>query len=785
MPARFGTTAASLYVGYSGAGNSLVISNGGVVNSYGSDNYNGSGYIGYTNSNNNSVRVTDTGSVWNVSGDLYVGSAGVGNSLMISNGGQVVVSGYGYVGSGSGGSNNSVLVTGSNSVWNIAGLVVGISGAGSSMVINNGGQVVSYDGYVGSGGSNNSVLVTGSNSVWNIAGLYVGSSGAGNSLVISNGGKVVNDYGLAGFGYVGYEGSSNCVLVTDTGSVWNVRGELYVGYSGAGNSLVISNSGQVVNGGGYVGDNSSSSNSSVLVTGLGSVWSNSSYLYVGYSGAGNSLVISNGGKVNNDFGIVGFDSGSSNNSVLVTGSNSVWNISGDLDLGSCGASNRLTVAGGGVLASNMFVTYYSFNNLARVDSGSVIVTNALGNGSLVVGRAGGKAELILNGGTVTVDALIATNPNSVVQFNGGVLNSAGTSVTNGQTFFVGNGTNVAKFHLLGGVHSFAGEGGCGGGGVRVDIYSGFNTSGGGAPYSGLAGSFYSTGVSFATDNGYSWHPFCLSEFGADITGSLSVASTGSYTFSLNSDDGSLLFIDGSLVVTNGGPHTPQVASGSATLTAGIHPFEVQFFECCGGPSGVNLILPAGVSYVQTNSICLGLGLRIRANALLSGCGTINGSVLVDSNALVLANCGGTLTFTGILTNNGTMRAVTGSVLEFYGPVVNNGIIDIMDGTTNFHSSFVNNGTVVDASYFRVVSITRQADDINIAWTTVGGDSYVVQVTAGAADGSYSNNFTDLSLAIAVPGSGLGTTNYLDVGGAKNMPARYYRIQLSSPMPVDP
>ena len=133
-----------------------------------------------------------------------------------------------------------------------------------------------------------------------------------------------------------------------------------------------------------------------------------------------------------------------------------------------------------------------------------------------------------------------------------------------------------------------------------------------------------------------------------------------------------------------------------------------------------------------------------------------------------------------------MRAVNGTTLEFYGPVVNNGIIDIMDGATNFYSSFINNGTVVDASYFRVVGITRQADDINITWTTVGGDSYVAQVTAGAAYGSYStNNFTDLSPAIAIPGSGLGTTNYLDVGGATNMPARYYRIRLSSPMPPDP
>jgi hypothetical protein len=244
----------------------------------------------------------------------------------------------------------------------------------------------------------------------------------------------------------------------------------------------------------------------------------------------------------------------------------------------------------------------------------------------------------------------------------------------------------------------------------------------------------------------------LGGFGADITGSFSVASSNSYTFSLNSACGSLLFIDGSLVVTNGSGCSgwPQAASGSATLTAGVHPFEVQFFAVPGSyaQSGLDLILPAGVSYVQRNS-------------------------------------SGVLTFTGSVTNNGTLRAVNGTTLEVYGPVVNNGIIDIMDGTTNFHSSFINNGTVVDASYFSVVGITPQTNDIDITWTTAGGDNYVVQVAAGAADGSYSNNFTDLSPAIAIPGSGLGTTNYLDVGGATNMPARYYRIHLLSPTPIDP
>ena len=133
--------------------------------------------------------------------------------------------------------------------------------------------------------------------------------------------------------------------------------------------------------------------------------------------------------------------------------------------------------------------------------------------------------------------------------------------------------------------------------IDVDIFSGHTTTGGGAPYSGLVGSFTSPDILFATNTGYAWHPFGQSAFGADLTGFLSVAADDTYTFTLNSDDGSLLFIDAALVVDNGGPHSPTIVSNSTFLTAGIHPFEVQFFEDFSGPSGVDLTLPSGVTYV--------------------------------------------------------------------------------------------------------------------------------------------------------------------------------------------
>lgn len=134
--------------------------------------------------------------------------------------------------------------------------------------------------------------------------------------------------------------------------------------------------------------------------------------------------------------------------------------------------------------------------------------------------------------------------------------------------------------------------------ITVEIYSGHGTAGGGLPYSGLVGSFQSPDILFATSTGYAWHPFGLDDFGALITGNLAVGANGLYTFTLNSDDGSVLYIDGGLVVNNGSAHAPETAIGSTFLTAGIHSFWVEFFECCGGPSGVDLYLPQGVTYAE-------------------------------------------------------------------------------------------------------------------------------------------------------------------------------------------
>lgn len=72
-------------------------------------------------------------------------------------------------------------------------------------------------------------------------------------------------------------------------------------------------------------------------------------------------------------------------------------------------------------------------------------------------------------------------------------------------------------------------------------------------------------------------PF-IDDFLALVDGSFLVEIPGEYAFRLSSDDGSQLWIGGSMVINHDGLHGAEAKTGVATLTAGAHPFQVKFFE---------------------------------------------------------------------------------------------------------------------------------------------------------------------------------------------------------------
>ena len=87
------------------------------------------------------------------------------------------------------------------------------------------------------------------------------------------------------------------------------------------------------------------------------------------------------------------------------------------------------------------------------------------------------------------------------------------------------------------------------------------------------------------------------------TGNLRVPKDGKYTFFLESDDGSRLFIDGKQVIANGGRHHMTEKSGEVELTTGQHSIKVEYFEnevdagCIFSwqpPSGSKVIVPSEV-----------------------------------------------------------------------------------------------------------------------------------------------------------------------------------------------
>ena len=83
-------------------------------------------------------------------------------------------------------------------------------------------------------------------------------------------------------------------------------------------------------------------------------------------------------------------------------------------------------------------------------------------------------------------------------------------------------------------------------------------------------------------------------------GKIAIPADGVYRFATRSDDGSYVYIDGQLVVDNGGVHGMQIREGTIQLTRGFHDLEVRYFQQSGAsdmallwtpPGGVREIVP--------------------------------------------------------------------------------------------------------------------------------------------------------------------------------------------------
>jgi fibro-slime domain-containing protein len=88
------------------------------------------------------------------------------------------------------------------------------------------------------------------------------------------------------------------------------------------------------------------------------------------------------------------------------------------------------------------------------------------------------------------------------------------------------------------------------------------------------------------------------------TGVVRVPKDGTYTFTINSDDGSRVFIDDKEVIDHGGVHAMEEKSEDVTLTAGDHKIKVEFFENEGGAGCILMWSAAGVDQVVVPATAL-------------------------------------------------------------------------------------------------------------------------------------------------------------------------------------
>jgi len=427
-----------VFVGNSGYANSLAIDAGGQV-------YGGYGFIGTDPltgvASNNSVRVSGASSIWHNSADLYVGYLSSSNSLIIDSGG-MVSNNFGFIGfdDGSfGSSSNKVLVTGAGSVWsNAADLVIGHGNGSSSnsLTIAAGGVVFNNYATIGKDftANNNTVLVTGSGSIWtNSFDLYIGETGSFNSLTIASSGMVFSANGTIGSDANAH---NNMAVVTGAGSSWINNGDLWIGWRGSYNSLIITSSGLVANANGYIGDGTNAGNNSVVVAN-GAVWSGGN-LFVGNNGFGNSVVITNGGQVSYNNSYVGRTTFASNNSALVSGSGSIWTNSGEIRVGDFGSSNSLTIANSGVAVDG-------FGYIGAVDGASNNSALVSGSGSIwgstngfAVGYGGSFNSLVITNGGVVLNATTGgVGILSSAVFNSALISGSGSAWSNASGFAVG------------------------------------------------------------------------------------------------------------------------------------------------------------------------------------------------------------------------------------------------------------------------------------------------------------------------------------------------------------
>ncbi|WP_346189911.1 family 20 glycosylhydrolase [Rubritalea halochordaticola] len=125
-------------------------------------------------------------------------------------------------------------------------------------------------------------------------------------------------------------------------------------------------------------------------------------------------------------------------------------------------------------------------------------------------------------------------------------------------------------------------------------------------------------------------------FACRFTGYIKVPQSGPYTFSLASDDGSLLRIGGNTIIDHDGPHGYSAKTGTVLLQTGIYPIDIGYLEVGGAerldikvttPGGSTGDLPASILFHKEGA----LSTNTKLTTELPASGKHKASHIIDGN----------------------------------------------------------------------------------------------------------------------------------------------------------
>ena len=727
------------------------------------------------------------------------------NSLVVSNGGALLIT-------------NSVLFLGTPNFGNLYD-------DGNVTLI--GGTIITTNSYIAVGNVGVGGLTISTGKL--VAGiLYVGYDfGSQGTLTVVNGSQLIGTNGFSPV-YLGFSGSGQ---LTISNSTWLGGSDLYLGFSpGTQGTLLMKNA--TVMFPSSVGVASSLGSTGTVWQSGGQLVVTNGAISVGYAGVG-QMTVSNGGWLSREV-VVGYSPGSSGTLTLVGGTNQ---LTGFLTIagqgGASGVTGAVWVTGGQLVITNS----NSSTVVGNVGHGQMMVSNAtwLANVVEVGAFSSSQGALTLMDSTVTTSNIFAVGAEDTTATGAVWLTRGQLNLTNGPTYVgwigvgqmaVSNGTWRANNVIVGYQPGSQGTLTIAGG---TNILSSGLTVGAGL---GATGALWLTGGQLTLTNSsvfigdvgigqmtVSNGTWVAREVAlANNIGSKGILTLagGTNIFLLNLDiggaTGTVWLTGGRLVVTNGfttvgdGGTAGQMIVSNGTWRARnviVSPFagSVGTLTVAGGVSSIYSNLTVGNFGCSSTGIVLVTGgeLHVTNNPVTAVLEVLSGTViqtggLLDIDRLVVTNpcahfihLGGTL-ITGLVTlsTNRFADADGDGIDNKY--EMDNGLDPLNpsdatldsdgDGQNNLNEFTMGTDPNDPNSYFHITSIVRTNNDVRITWTiapTSGNGLYLdyfVQWGTNLLTGITNN----LQPIVAIgPGVTSSTTNFLDVGGATNKPARFYRI----------